>query len=147
MKKTIQLGKIDFNGIGRKINAVDVEIRLDNGNFSVMGRIWNSTHTDCICGGQCLDEIRKYIRTKQFRTIHRLWKKWHLNHISAGTQQQTDYLDSLGQYQGYDWACEELSKAGLYGVDHNGKHHRYGHAWIKREISPEDLQIINELLA
>ncbi len=48
--------------------------------FSVCGGIWNCRHTDYITCGQCLDEIKKYVRINKtlFNEIYDLWTKYHL---------------------------------------------------------------------
>ena len=52
MRKTFNFNKIDYNGIGRKINPVKVDIELketDKGCcFSASGVIYNQTKTDCL---------------------------------------------------------------------------------------------------
>ena len=61
MKKTIDFGKIDFENRGEALNRVTVEMeyRESGGKkrFSVSANVWNSRHSDIICGGQCLDTI------------------------------------------------------------------------------------------
>lgn len=74
MRKTLNFGKIDFNGTGRKINAVTIEIKLEDGIFGAHGEIWNAHNTDIISGGQILDIIAIYIHTSLFLQIYRLWK-------------------------------------------------------------------------
>ena len=54
MKRTFNFGKIDYYGRGRKVNSVEVKVELsDKGVFTASANIWNSKHTDCVCGGQC----------------------------------------------------------------------------------------------
>lgn len=99
-KTKIDCGKIDWNKTGRKINAAEVEVeyRLEvkyiDGKptlyweFSAMGAIWNNLHTDWISGGQCLDKMARYFRAPQFREVYDLWKKYHLNGMTAGSPAQ-----------------------------------------------------------
>ena len=93
MKTTLNLGKIDYNGTGRKINQVEIEIRLkdtDKGKvFSAVGSIWNSQHTDWICGGQNIDKIYEFFKNdKKVETIYNIWKKYHLNDFHPGCEHQ-----------------------------------------------------------
>lgn len=61
MKTILKLGKVDGYGNGRKTCAVEIEVELtDDGRFTASGTVWNSRHTDCIMGGQCLDELAQY---------------------------------------------------------------------------------------
>lgn len=84
MKKVFDFGKIDFQGKGRKCNAVTVDMEYrekDNGQkvLSVSASVWNAFHSDIISGGQCLDSIAPYIHNATFAEILRLWKLYHLN--------------------------------------------------------------------
>ena len=92
MKRVFNFGKIDYYHTGRKINLVEVEMSYtekgDKKVFSVSGKIWNSRETDILCGGQCLDEIAEYIKTPLFKTIHRLWKQYHLNDMHPECEHQ-----------------------------------------------------------
>ena len=145
-RKVIELGKIDFNNSGRKINAVDVEIELRDTNkgpeLSICGNIWNSRHTDIVRGGQCLDKIAEYIHSAEFKEIHRLWKNYHLNGMHPGTVRQEAYLK---EHKDYTCDCEILKEAGLY-EDEQENGYKYGHSWLYREIPEEDLRKINEIL-
>lgn len=92
MKKTFNFGKIDFENSGKKRNLVTVEIeyREENGKkvFSASADVWNNTHTDIICGGQCLDRIAPYINDPIFTEILRLWKLYHLNDMHPECEHQ-----------------------------------------------------------
>ena len=66
MERQFYFGKIALRG-NRKENAVDVTIELKEYEnkqpvFTASGRVWNRTHTNLRLGGQCLDEIAKYIK-------------------------------------------------------------------------------------
>lgn len=90
MKKKFDFGKIDFEGRG-KSNAVVVEVKYDNGNFSACGEIWNRSHTDVVCGGQCLDTIAQYIKDDPiFDEIYYLWQRYHLNDMHAECVHQNE---------------------------------------------------------
>ena len=103
-------------------------------------------------GGQCLDEILKlFPNNKELKEIYKLWKLYHLNDLKAGTTKQTEHLESLGKYQSYDWACDELAKVGLLYDDSfttGGDHinYRYGTAWLMQEIPKDDLNKIKNLI-
>lgn len=150
LRKTFKFGKIAYTS-KRKINAVEVEIRLHDTKagpvFSAVGAIWNGTHTDWACGGQCLDEIAKYIRfNKTFKEIRRLWKLYHLNDMRVGTPKQEAYLKEIGlsSYGSqFSECCEALKKVGLY--EDGGM--EFGLAWNYVAIPEEDLAKIRTLLA
>ena len=92
MKRVFNFGKIDYYHTGRKTNLVEVKMSYtekgDKKIFSVSGEIWNSRKTNILCGGQCLDEIAEYIKTPLFKTIHRLWKQYHLNDMHPECEHQ-----------------------------------------------------------
>lgn len=85
--KTFKFKKIDFFDKGRKINQPEVTITLkyDEENrpcLSICGNIWNNTHTDIVCGGQCLDEMIKFDSISSdliFNKVYYLWTNYHLN--------------------------------------------------------------------
>ena len=146
MERKFTFGKIDYYGTGRKINAVEVEVRLsDKGVFTASGTIWNSKHTDCVCAGQCLDTIAKYVKAPQFKKIHRLWKQYHLNDMHAGTVAQEEALEKAGLTgwaSNYRECCKYLESIGL--LEDNG--YKFGSSWLKRDIPVEDLVEIKKLL-
>lgn len=98
LKRKINFGKIDYYGNGRKINSVDLEVKLykadtDKPTFSVCGTVWNSRHTDCVAGGQCIDSIQKFFKNDRlYNLIADLWGKYHLNDMNAGTVEQSQCL-------------------------------------------------------
>ena len=50
---------------------------------------------DYQCAGQCLDTIaEKWWQSKKVQTIVKLWRKYHLNDMNAGSPKQTEYLAS-----------------------------------------------------
>jgi len=99
MKKTYHFGKIKAYQNGKKINAVDVSIELSGTQgeeeFTASGTVWNATKTDCIMGGQCLDELFQHDELKvnpTFKEIYRLWKAYHLN----GMHPECEHQKALG---------------------------------------------------
>ncbi len=164
MKKVFNFGKIDFYGTGRKINEVTIEVELrdiDKGpEFSASGDVWNSKHTEIICGGQCLDEldtVSTLHNNPLFSKIYRLWKLYHLNGMNAGTARQTkavnDYLERTNSRYDYSQMCDYLKSIDLYEdkeylfkYGNELKPYRYGSSWLYHSIPDEDLKIIKELL-
>jgi len=164
-RKTISFGKVAYNNPKRKVNAVEVDIELrelDNGEleFSASGEIWNASHTDIYCGGQCLDTIAKYLGGNAlFGEILDLWKTYHLNGMHVGTRrQETELNRRMGENRRCDYGreCEILREAGLY-YDKLGEgesvncestdrdHYAYGTAWLTWSIPEADLERIKAL--
>ena len=154
MRKIIDFGKIDFDGVGRKRNLVQIDIELrDNGKgvavLSICGDVWNDLKTDIVCGGQCLDTILPFFKNNElFLKIHRWWKLYHLNDLHGGTPAQEKAIkEHFGEgYQianSYRAVCEYLKSIDLY--EDNG--YRYGSAWLTEEIPVDDLEEIKTLIS
>lgn len=156
-KTTFNFGKIDFYGIGRKINAVEVEVNLkeyadSTYGFTVSGYIYNARHTDIIMGGQCLDDeafVKLSAENKLLKELIRLWKAYHLNNLHAGTYEQEKALNKVNLRGAidYDKACDYLKSIGLYKVEYKGKPYRYGSGWINYLIPQDDLEKIYQLFS
>tara|TARA_R100001530_G_scaffold113018_2_gene80014 strand:+ start:75 stop:566 length:492 start_codon:yes stop_codon:yes gene_type:complete len=163
MNKIITIGKIDYLNCGRKINKVQVELNLTEkiiyrANepkyvFTASGTIWNNRETDCYQAGQCIDSLLEYLpKNKLLKEIHDIWKEHHLNDMHAGTEEQEAHLKSLGKYQDYNWACDELRKADLYVVPDPRRTnetdlYKYGHGWLYREIPENVIARLKEIMS
>ncbi len=137
-KTTINLGKIDFNGSGRKNCKVTIEVEIkpvhpsfltwnltpvpeDAVELSICGNIWNPRETDTACGGQCRDAIREFfIGNKNIQRLCDIWDEYHLNGLKSGTREQTEALRDMPKaaYPGshYDKACAWLKDKNLLEV-------------------------------
>lgn len=160
MKKIFQFGKIDLNGTGKKVNLVEIEAELKDGDqgpiFSASCNVWNNRKTDIEWGGQCIDTVYGEFKDQLqnlplYEKIMGLWERNHLNDLNAGTPEQTKFikeLEATGWKYNYMAACEKLKEANLYEVPHptTKELYKYGHGWLYREISPEDLREIKNLL-
>lgn len=83
--------KVSLNGI-RRVNPCSITIYIEETEYprglrvSFMGEIWNSTLTDCLRGGQCLDAMLDYAKKANWKSesitlleeIVSLWEKYHL---------------------------------------------------------------------
>lgn len=186
MKKTFTFGKINYYGT-RKDNLVTIDVELRNRGgedtftrdpktgektyagktpiyteLSICGDIWNRLGTDILCGGQCLDEIKKFrkqLKDKElFDELYSLWKNYHLNGMHAGTPEQEQAIEEWkaeGNRYDYTAACEMLKEKGLYEVNYTGlsagrrwnnEPYRYGHGWLIREIPGDVLLRVEHLL-
>lgn len=93
MKRNFDFGCIDFEGKGTARNRVTVEMEYkqdgDKKCFSVSANVWNTRHSDIVCGGQCLDTIAPYMNNNSvFSEILRLWKLYHLNDMHPECEHQ-----------------------------------------------------------
>lgn len=150
LQKTFDFGKVDYYGRGRKINKVDVTVRLrdeDDGHIvlSIDGGFWNGRDTDYVCCGQCLDEIAKFVHDPLFRKIHGWWKNFHNNDMHLGNEKQEAYLKSKGvSIRDYDTGLAALKAAGME-KDSDGI--EYGHKWYWHPIPDDVLSEIKALLS
>ncbi len=181
MRKTIDFGKYDFFGSGKKVNPCDVriEIRKCGGNetfryvngkkeftgektpeyveLSIVGNVWNRSHTDIKYGGQCLDEMAKIIKDPKFQKIYEIWKKWHLNGNRSGTPEQEkkikEWIDAGNEYD-YHEICKMLSDCDMYVVEYTGKSvgrmydhepYRYGSGWLVEDLPSEVIDTLNKI--
>lgn len=163
MKKTIQLGKCDYNGSGRKNCAAEITIELrdtPNGKvLSVRGGIWNPRHTDYYRCGQCLETILEFFPS--ILPIVEIWRKWHLNDMNGGTPEQAAIVDAFFAKKGagYDYseACEALKAAGKYIVDASAYNtaanvpasteYAYGTQLLHWPLTPEVIEQVEEFCA
>ena len=156
-KRTFNFGKKDFYGCGRKINAMEVELEIRDHSkgpeLSICGSVWNNKHTDIVAGGQCLDEMNKFLgHHKVFQELYHLWKNYHLNTMHAGTPKQEKLIADAEKDGRFEALKNELSKdKGKYyfGPDHydvtvellkrnnlltdkleDGTDYQYGTSWL-----------------
>lgn len=134
------LGKVDYNGTGRKNCEVAMTWSLQAGRFSMCAEIWNPRKTDCYQCGQCIDTVVAYFPDDaKAQRMLAIWREWHLNDMDAGSPAQRAWLKANPTH-GYEASCVALAGAGLNpdpGYVHNGQPYRYGHAWLKRDLPVE----------
>lgn len=155
MKKTIDLGKIDYNQSGRKNCRVTVDIEIrDDGELSICGNIWNPRGTDCYSCGQNLDEIGKlFPSSEKVQRIVAIWKRWHLNNMKAGSPRQESHLREHPLSYEYPTTHfdEALKVLGAVGLNpdmkymRDGKPYQYGSAWLKEEL-PSEVKLVIETI-
>tara|TARA_R110002012_G_scaffold312594_1_gene523488 strand:+ start:737 stop:1186 length:450 start_codon:yes stop_codon:yes gene_type:complete len=148
MKRIIRIGK----AYTMEYAKIEMSLRKNNKDsyvFSVSGLAqYDKEIKDYCSGGQNLDTIlQMYPENELVKEVYRLWKLYHLNDMNAGTIEQEQHLKSLGKYQDYDWACEELKKVNLYEIPlEQGITYKYGSAWLLREIPKNDLDKIKRII-
>lgn len=155
IRRAFDFGKIAYDRSTRKINPVEVTLELVIRNnkivFTASGIIYNSRKTDCYCAGQCLDEIAEYLHNTKFRTIYKLWKKYHLNDMHVGTPEQEqlvdDYFKAENKRYEYTEAKKILEDNNMLTVKlPDGTDYTYDRGWLYEPIPEEDLQAIVDLL-
>ena len=107
-KWTLDLGKVDANGHGRKANRVTLEVELrrkvntvspyldvdlkpckEYTELSIVGAIWNASGSDWLSGGQCTDTIRGLFPAGPVARLVAIWERWHLGGMRSGCVHQT----------------------------------------------------------
>jgi hypothetical protein len=147
MEKTIELGKIDYEETGKRLNLVDCQFGMGSANglnwetlkpmenavtFTASAGIWNRRHTDYLTCGQILDEVFTLVSDPVFTSVYRIWKEYHLNDLQAGTRDQTRIVKAYTQNHKYDYegVCEVLIRVGLY----EDRGYVYGSKWLIKPI-------------
>lgn len=165
MTRTFNFGKVDYYGNGRKINAVEVIIVLQNIDegyaFSACGYIWNIRHSNIVMGGQCFDEIKELLgdSNSTFNEIYRLWKTYHLNDMHPECEHQRELgwpefgrqIVEINHYNRIEYRSlyslsPDKHPDGILGKECPVCGYKYGTAWKYMPIPDEDLAIIKKLL-
>jgi len=97
-ERTINYGKHAARG-ARKVNEVTLTVCVEptgwfdtktrktyteGEHFSVTGDVWNSTHTDVIMGGQCVDSIaERFAKDRKTKNIRALWEVFRLQQMDV----------------------------------------------------------------
>lgn len=146
MKAKIDCGLIYVAGYkNRKRVYIIMELRHNTENLPVLS----------ICGevrgnmwGQCLDSIKECRKGDKFNynlfsKLYRLWKKYHLNDMHAGTARQEEYLRQTKDTHKYDYkvCCDMLRAKGILYDDG----YQYGTSWLYRNIPNDTLEEIATL--
>lgn len=100
----LDLGKIDYNGQGRKTNKAEVKVGFtylrgnDESYFSVTGQVWSMKHVDILRGG-CntaqflLDEF--FPNNATLRKVCQLAARWHLVNYSEIPEKSRNEITEL----------------------------------------------------
>lgn len=155
----LSFGKIAYSGTRKineviltlnlrpKFNVVDFEKNIlipEAYELAICGEIWDGKKYDIECGGQCLNEISKHIKTPEFKRIRQIWEQYHLNDMKAGTKLQCQAIElweRRGNKYDYTAACEHLKVIGLY----EDEGYKYGHQWLFEPIPAEIITEIKKL--
>jgi hypothetical protein len=173
-KWTLDLGKVDYSGRGRKTNRVTLDVELrhkandvapyldidlkecrEYAELSICGNVWNAAGSDIITGGQCTDTIRELFPAGPVRRLVDIWDRWHLNGMKAGARVQEDFLRDnpvTDRLRHYEAACKVLEAANLLHVSGPGNpNYKYGSAWLvdrlPTDVEAEVVRLCGELTA
>lgn len=131
-------------------NLAEIEWTLQNGRFSASGGIWQSNKRDYTTCGQILEELLSLFPDDELvNKIVKVWRKWHLNDLTAGSPRQTEFLEQFTdtpRSDYYTWAKDKLSEAGIEpdeSFQYNGKAYSYGSAWLHTDLPDSVIDEIN----
>ena len=89
--------------------------------------------------GQIRDKVREIIPAR----LYKIWKRWHLNDMRAGTFVQEEVLrqaEASGvSFNDYDDACKYLQRFDAL-VDDG---YKYGSKWLKEELPQEVIDYVS----
>lgn len=74
-----------------------------------------------------------------------IWKRWHLNHLRAGSPTQSKFIRERPELFDNDYSrtLEVLTSFGLQPDPENG--YRYGSAWLKEDVPEPVLDLLAAL--
>lgn len=128
MQYTLDFGKVDYNHSGRNNCRVTVDVRLDDGNLSICGNIWNPRETDIYSGGQNLAEIAKLLKANaKIQRVKAVWERWHLNNLHSECEHQ--------RARGENWQTHPEAVCPDCG-------YKLGSAWLKEELPADVVKLV-----
>ena len=141
LDKVVRLGTIS-EGSGRYY-SVYCHIKITDGRLSITGVEGPLKNGECL--GAC-GQIDMHLKPEDISAAPgwsrgkiaeflKIWNRWHLNDMKAGSPAQEEYLrdnpiEAVYPESHYEKACQALEAAGLL-VD-NG--YKYGSAWLTEEL-------------
>lgn len=119
--------KVSFLDKNRIKADVELNITYRNGYKEFTMSAHYNSHL-----GQCQQHI---IPANEFQKALLALDKYHLNGMSAGTEEQNAIVNKMKKYD-YDKAVALLKKKRKYTVKHpkTGKTYKYGNGWIKLDL-------------
>lgn len=97
--------------------------------------------------GQCYGEIARHWDSDPLvAELVSIWKRWHLNGMTAGNRAQEEHLranpiDPVYPVTYYDAACSSLKEAGLQPSEG----YSYGSAWLVEVLPVEVIDRVREI--
>lgn len=95
------------------------------------------------CSGQCISEIEQLFGEKKYiKKLCRIWKRWHLNGLKAGTRTQAELVKKKFDNSSYDLAVELLKSQDAYEEDG----YKYGCEWLVEYIPEDIIEDVKEIM-
>lgn len=149
MEQTQQITHESFNKVlvfYKNNKTAEIEIKYTDGVLSITGTVFrghklNKSESNLISCGQCLYDCRRIVPDQ----LLRVWERWHLNDMRAGTRAQELLLESVKDtFDHNDWytaACDYLKSIDMY--NHNG--YEYGTKWLTEPVPSDVLEYLRSL--
>jgi len=128
--------------------GLTISISIKDGNLSIIG----DAGLSC---GQIHDSISTTPRKwnegwshQKLMELIKIWKRWHLNDMRAGSPTQEAALRQANFHEGYVKALDLLEKRNLNpdrGHLIDGKPYQYGTRWLKEELPPHIIEFLEAL--
>jgi hypothetical protein len=152
-QRVVNPGTVDTGQSRPQRATLFVTIEWSDGRLSITGVEGPRSNGNCSgSAGQCigaLDDVAPAPSWNQtmIGRLRKIWNRWHLNDMRAGTIDQESHLRTL-TFPGYpvnhyDWASAELAKAGL---NPDGGY-RYGSSWLREDVPADVLDWLYRLPA
>lgn len=153
--KTVRIGTTKPGIVCGRAVSVFCKIKFEGGRLSISG-VEGPLASGNALGG--CGQIDMHLRAEHFGTFApgwsharvveflRIWGRWHLNDVRAGSPRQRDFIRGLPD-KSYEAASAALTEAGLNPDAeylHNGAPYKFGSAWLGEEVPAE---IIDFLMA
>ena len=144
-EKTVFIGRTD------RAEAVTVKIKFTDSKLSITGTIGRDHGGQIIGSAWDLESYGHGIDAETVQELRRIWGKWHLNDLQAGSPAQTAFLEAnpvTDRANYYTAATAALAAAGLNPAPdyiHDGKPYFYGSAWLRIEVPAEVLHWLHQL--
>lgn len=130
-----------------------VELRGENEELSICGVEGPTRNGDAKgIAGQCVDALERItthdIPLETIDMLGKVWKRWHLNTLRAGTPAQEQWIRAnpvVFEYpeSHYEAASQALADAGL---NPDGEY-KYGHAWLTETLPDSVIEFVKNLPA
>lgn len=152
--KIVNPGKVACGKFNRQFFA---EICYRDGSLSIHGVIGPKSNGNAFgAAGQIQEELDRVVPGKGWdaesvKKLQKVWDRWHLNDLRAGSPKQMLFLESLEANEepvDYENAVKAMKEAGIYedaDFIYEGKPYRYGSAWLKKEVPAEVLEWLQRL--
>ena len=137
--------------------SIFVKVQWDGARLSITGVHGPRASGNAISCGQIVGDLGGFSSLAKGWTfgdvakLRKVWDRWHLNDMRAGSPAQMEFLRANPVTDRRDYfskASGALAAAGLNpdpNYLHNGKPYEYGSAWLRDEVPADVLEFLRGL--